>query len=642
MNNRKIADDCLAGNHDDYTVAEVIGVLVAADDLYYNDGESFLSDAEYDAIRMLAYFLGAAHKYFTGIGSEVRGGKVKLPFEMGSLDQVEIGDIQEWVRKNRLENEDLVITDKMDGTSSMAIYDGKGKPQIAYSRGNGVEGADITRHIFKIPNVPTSLACGHAATIRAEVELTRKAFASLKTKVTRHGGGTYKNARNMVAGRMNSKTNPKIVYDNLNVIAYEVIGFEGSKLEQLQFLADNGFQVVEYSVHKGSKLTDKFLAELLNKRRNVLDYEIDGLVIDVNSAKKRAEMNPTRNTLNPAYSIKYKVADESNMALATVTKVEWNISKHGYLNPRVHIQPIELVGVTVTHATGFHAKFIKDNGIGPGAQIYVTRSGDVIPFIVSVHKSVIPQMPTEECSWNETKVNLVVTDLHNHADAKFGQAVDFFDTLEVAHLGDGNLQKFFDAGYNTIESIIKMTLGQMIQVVGANGTKIYTSLRSKLGAIQLSTFAGATPFFGRGVGVRKFTKLISGLRIHSIDEFPLISKSQIESVDGFEAKTALKIVQGVGPFMKFYDSVADYVTFVEAEKATGSSMKGQKVVFTGFRDKDLDKAVIAAGGEMQSGVSSKTTILVAKDANSGSGKLQAARDKGVKVVSIDQLKAMLK
>ena len=105
-------------------------------------------------------------------------------------------------------------------------------------------------------------------------------------------------------------------------------------------------------------LNDADLTKYLNKRRKGNDYAIDGLVIEVDDAKKRAKINPTRDSLNPEYARKFKVADASNLAVAKVIEVQWNISKDGYLKPRVKIEPTELVGVTVQHATGFNAKFI--------------------------------------------------------------------------------------------------------------------------------------------------------------------------------------------------------------------------------------------------------------------------------------------
>lgn len=373
----------LLGTYEDYDFDTILEVLKAADDLYYNDQQSFIEDNEYDALRRYAERLQPHHSYFTGVGSEVRGGKVKLPYQMGSLDQVEVGEIADWVKANALEKEEIIITDKLDGTSAMLIYDEKGKLQIAYSRGDGVQGADITRHLrhFAPEKALASMV------VRGEVILPKKNFAALQKKVKSRSGTPYKNARNMVAGLMNAEKNDPIVYDYLHFVAYDILGRpELDKQNMLLGLDSLGFKTPATKVTVGRRLTDDGLAEYLNRCREHTEYEIDGLVLDVESSKTRTRMNPTRDTLNPAYAVKYKVADASNQAVAEVVGVEWNVSKHGYLKPRVHIEPVELVGVTVQHATGFNAKFIYDNKIGPGAKIRITRSGDVIPTILECVK----------------------------------------------------------------------------------------------------------------------------------------------------------------------------------------------------------------------------------------------------------------
>ena len=106
-------------------------------------------------------------------------------------------------------------------------------------------------------------------------------------------------------------------------------------------------------------------------------------------------------------------------------------------------------------------------------------------------------------------------------------------------------------------------------------------------------------------------------------------------------ETARKVLAGVEDFISLYNSIKQYVKFATVEVAEGGSMKDQKVVFTGFRDADLEAQVEAAGGQMQSGVSGKTTILVCTDPNSNSGKAKKARDLGVKVIGVDEFREML-
>lgn len=380
----------LGGELENYAIDELVTVLKSADDLYYNDIESFLTDEQYDTLRKFAEKLEPYNSYFTGIGSEVRGGKIKLPYTMGSLDQVDVGEIVDWVKENELTDEDVIITEKLDGTSAMAIYGPDGKLQIAYSRGNGREGADITRHLRHI--LPTEITTdGETYVIRGEVIISKENFPKLQQTVTTRNGQQYKNARNMVSGLMNASKNNPLVYGYIHFLAYDIINHNDKgwgKDKQLEILSsDFEFDVPSWIYAGGCELDDEFLANWLEESRANTDYEIDGLVIDVCNAATRQRLNPTRDTLNPAYAIKYKVADASNYAEAEVVGVEWATSKHGYLKPRIKVKPVELVGVTVQYCTGFNARFIYDNKIQPGSIIAITRSGDVVPYCTKVISS---------------------------------------------------------------------------------------------------------------------------------------------------------------------------------------------------------------------------------------------------------------
>jgi NAD-dependent DNA ligase len=410
---------------------------------------------------------------------------------------------------------------------------------------------------------------------------------------------------------------------------------------QLDTLNGNGFTIPKGDIFTGHLMTDVYMTDYLNKLRDNSEYEIDGVVIEVCETNLRKKINPTKNTLNPEYARKFKVADASNLAVAEVIEVEWNISKNGYLKPRVRIQPTELVGVTVKHATGFNAAFILNNGIGPGAKIRITRSGDVIPFILGVVESVAPQMPEEEdVRWTVNnkgeKVDLVLEDLNNET-VQLEQMIDFFGKVGTEYLGEGNLKTIFDAGFTTIQDAINLSEGEWVNMIGANGKKIHKSIREKLTNIPWYIVAGAHPAFGRGVGVRKMKKLYDAF---AGDMNLLNSVSAMVAVEGFDEKTATKISSGFTTFLIFRNETG--IKFAEYEAPKGGDLSGQSFLFTGFRDKGLEKKIEEKGGKNSSAVSSKLTYLVALDPNEDSGKLKKARDLGTKIITRDQLMEILK
>lgn len=644
-----LAKSILSDDLDNSNSTDIISVLEVADDLYYNDDESFLIDDDYDALYLYVKLTDPTNPYFLGVGSTTRGGKVDLPYQMGSLDQVYIGEIDSWIYKNNLSKEHTVISDKLDGASGMVIYDSTGNFQISYSRGDGIQAADTSRHLTQMSSIPKTINYNKPLPIRGETIISKSNFPLAQKVKTRSGGKPYKNARNMVSGLMNASENPSVVYQYVDFIAYEIVDSELSKQDQLLLLHKLGFKVVGYSIQPFGLINDNTLTTMLYDSRDRSNYDLDGLVVDVDSKQKRAEMNPTRTTLNPAYSIKYKVTDESNIAIATVVDVEINLSKHGYLKPRVQIEPVELVGVTVTWATGFNMKFISENKIGPGSKIKITRSGDVIPLIMDT----IEQYPGDytiwfnekiesigPSYWSDTKVDLILKDVENNPIVQYELLVDFFDTLKVPHLGEGNLQKIFDVGFETPESIIELTVEDLSTIIGSKvvGKKIFQGIRDKLTNVPMYQLMGAHPAFGRGVGVRKCKKLYEAFKG---DISKCESLSLITSVDGFETKTATKIQNGYQSFIQFLKNIESYVTIQEYQASKEGNLSGMIVVFTGFRDSSLEKQVEDAGGKMGSSVSSKTTYVVTPNPDASTGKLEKARSIGINVIGIDELKGML-
>jgi DNA ligase (NAD+) len=632
----------LSGEIEDPSEDTLVEILTAASDEYANEGDSFLEDSEYDALERMLTALNPKNLFLAQVGSDVRGGKIPLPYPMGSLDQVYEGETIQWVRANGWEDEDFVLTDKQDGTSALTVFS-KGKLAIAYSRGNGFEGADITRHICRIAECPQSTNGGpQNIAVRAEVIIEDDVFASQKAQAEAEGGRVYKNARNYVAGRMNASASPQIFYDTVHVIGTSVVDPKMGKLEQLQTMQRMGFKITHYIVKKGRELTDEFLIPYLEERRRLSATAIDGIVIDIDNADIRAGLRRKSSSINPMYSRKFKVGGEDNVAVTTVAAVHWEPSKTGYLKPRVEINPVDLVGVTITYATGFNAKFIRDNKIGPGAKIQITRSGDVIPFIQKVLEPAPAgaALPTEteygEMAWTEGEVDLFLKDADNHPTVQLNRMIDVFSALEVPFLRQGSLEKLFAEGYTTAAQVINASEADLKRVLGDSaGGKAYSGIRSKLNPVPLGILAGASQCMGRGIGRRKMTRLIEALGGPDVFLTNPPSVEIIAAVEGFERRTAETIVNNLPAFSAFLAEIAGHYTIAQpAAKVVGGALEGVTVVFTGVRDKDLEAAIAAKGGTIGSSVNKNTTHLVAKDPTGGSSKLKKAADMGVQVISL--------
>lgn len=619
----------------------LVDVLTDASDIYHNDGESYISDAEYDGLEAQLRALNPKHPFLSQVGSDVRGGKINLPVPLGSLDQVYEGDTAKWIKANGWEKELFVVSDKEDGTSGLLSYGKSRTLNIAYSRGNGQQGADITRHVSRIKSTPKNSF--EPCMVRVEVIMEDAEFERQKAAAEAEGGRVYKNARNYVAGRMNASESPQQFYDTVRIIGTSIVEPKMGKEAQFVEMKRMGFEIPEYILVYGEELTDEFLTAHLKERREKTKTAIDGLVIDLDNPEIRASLRRNSSSINPMYSRKFKIGGEDNVAVTEVVKVHYEPSKTGYLKPRVEITPVDLVGVTITYATGFNAKFIRESGIGPGAKIQITRSGDVIPFIQKVISPVDPQLPSEaefgEMAWTDGDVDLYLVDADNNPTVQLNRMIDVFAGLDVPFLRQGSLEKLYEAGYTTAQQIIVASEADLCKVLGDSaGKKAREGMTAKLNPVPLGILAGSSQVMGRGIGRRKMTRLIEALGGNDGFAEALSGKdpvAAISAVEGFERRTAEVIVKNLPAFHAFLKEIDGFYTLAAPkEKVVGGDLADVVVVFTGIRDKDLEAKIEAKGGTIGGSVNGKTTHLVAKDPTGGSGKLKKAADMGVKVIGI--------
>lgn len=609
-------------------IAEIVETLQKASDQYYNEGESFLTDAEYDALELELREIDPTNPFLIGVGADVRGDKVRLPFPMGSLDQVYEGETENWIENENLQNEEIVVSDKLDGTSIMLVYGDDGALQIAFSRGNGVEGQDVTRHVRKMKKVPQKIS-GKMA-VRAEVIMEDPLFENL--------GVDYKNPRNYVAGQMNSEESNNLFYDNVDIVAYEVVEPIMKKEDQFKLLIKEGISVAGFLIFEGHELDDELLKIHLTTRINQSPYALDGVVLDLNDLKvrKKLQSKKSRDNLNPAFAKKFKIGQEDNIATAKVVAVHWKVSKTGYLKPRVEIEPVDLVGVTITYATGFNGKFIRDHGVGPGAEVKITRSGDVIPYILEVEKFAQPALPDEKefgaWSWTENEVDIVLDDVDNNDDVAFQQLVAGMKIIGLEHIAGRSLEKLFEAGYRKVEDVILADPDKVYEAVGSrNAYKGMDMLKDKLNGIELEKLAAASSAYGRGMGQRRLKKVVA-----KYGTLFGLTLDQVLAVESFSTITAQQVLDGEADFKAFLDAIDGNYSLAkkkkEKAKAAGGALSGEYFVFTGVRDAELTEKIEAQGAEVGSSMS-KVTVLVAKDTSKQSGKMKKALEKGVKVIS---------
>lgn len=596
----------------------ILDQLIKARELYNNGEESPLTDAEYDLLEEQLKQTDPANVFFTGVGASVRGDKIKLPYPMGSLNQIYDGDFRKWINDISPLPLDIVISSKMDGISALLIYDTNGDFQISYSRGDGLEGQDISRHIQKIGNVPLKIQSSSTVALRAECIMSKSNFSKFTIECQSRKYKTYKNARNAVAGLMNSKTIPDWIYQYIDIVVFELISSD-SKIDQFQKLKQYGFDVVWYTSTKSNTLTDSKLEQLVKYTKeysSMSDYEQDGIVLDIDDQSYRTKLSPNSNTLNPEYSRKFKVRDATNIVEVIVVKVHWDPSKNSLIKPKIEIIPVDLNGVTIRFTAGFNAKYIVDNNIGPGARLMLTRSGDVIPYIISViEESDAPDVPSfdefGQYIWNKTKVDYILTESNDIVDMK--SILSFFVSLDIPALREGSVKKLIEAGYDSIPSILNMTQDQFIEVVGKNGIKMFDGINNRFDNLTQYDFMGSLPFFP-GIGKRKFEKIYD-----IIGQFDQLSLNQIINCEGFDDTTANIIMDNIEQYYEILIQIDRDISFKDKVTRTGK-FDNQIFVFTGYRDKSANSIIEEQGGEISNSINIKTTYLVTKDPSKQSSK----------------------
>lgn len=609
----------------------VIATLERFSDAYYNE-EPKVEDNVFDELYKFAKEKYPTNGYFRQVGSAVRGAEIKHNMPVAGLEQLyTIDEVVNWGKEGGL----AVASAKLDGGSGTITYV-NGKLISAATRGDGIYGKDITRHIINFPGVPNNIRVQETLDIRGEIIISKANFPIVQELLFKIKGRKYKNARNTLIGLINGSEISEEVFPYLDFVAYDIAGSELNKDEQFWELERLGFKVPKWRNEIELGLTIEEYQEqldlLMKELKDDNEYECDGIVIELWYGKRRKELMPTEDNLTPQFAFKWKVNGEESMRTSTCTGIEWNISKDNYIKPVVLIEPVDLGGVTIKRLSGFNMAFITDNMISTGAIIKFCRSGDVIPHIVGViEKAITLDLPDIEWEWSEKEVDAIAVE--DTPRAHLLKTKDFFNGLKVDNLQEASIEKLIDAGYDSIQKIIELTEDELIEVLGKNGSKAFQSLHKVLSDCDLATLMGSYPSFGRGFGKRKAKALIDG-----VSDWITAVHEDIIKVEGYSDKSAITFLVGRDNFLEFYHHLIanNYLKVKVKEEITGI-LSGISFAFTGIRSKEAEDKIIAQGGIVHDGVKKDTTYLVAKDTKASSGKLDKARKQGTKVVSLVEL-----
>jgi DNA ligase (NAD+) len=600
-------------NYQKWSKDQFTKTLQNLDDVYYNGGESdvIVSDAEYDFLREKY-----EEKYgkWEHIGAIVKHKKtVQLPKYLGSMDKYKMNNEKEIGRFSGKYPGKYLVEEKLDGVSGLLVYTPKNIK--LYTRGNGYLGVDIS-NLIKYLKVP-ELKVKETLYIRGEIIIPRDVFQ----KKFSH---TFKNARNLVSGIVNSKRVNVKNASAMDFVCYDVIESNMTPSQQMDFLKKHSFYTVKYFILE--EISPEILNNHLEKMKGNSKYEIDGIIIISDG------IYPRETSGNPKHAFAFK--NNIMHVQTTVKNVLWNPSKHSVLKPQVEIEPVDIGGTTVTFATGHNAKYIVNNKIGPGSTIEITRSGDVIPFITNVIKPGKIVYPTEKYEWNSTKVDFVLLEDNPKVISK--QILYFCQTMNFKGIGEATTDKLVEHEIRNISKLLKCRVSDLehFGFGKVESKNIYNSIHNNIINVDLALLMGASGCFGFGLGRRKIQTILD------VHENIIIKKQTIENISkifGWTDKSASQFLEGLESFKKFLKENRNITYKVFSKKKCGN----KKVVFSGFRNKDLQSKAEQKGYEIIGNISSKVNILVVKDVNGKSGKIKKAEKMGIKIISINDFEKKL-
>ena len=595
----------------------------------YRIGEPIMSDGEYDILLEELADMSPDDELISVVGHEIldEGRKTKLPIPMASMNKIKsLDEIKDWQRLKLIPNAvEIICTPKYDGLS-LCVDEITGE---AITRGDGVYGQRSTEHYRFIKNhLDINNIFSHSY---GEVIMPKGIFLDKYSN-------DFANPRNLVAGLINSKTVSESLRD-CKYIKYGAIPSLRNQLttkkELLDALNEKQETKVPYHVCGILDLTEELLISLFKEWSE--DYEIDGIILEVNNLATQNSLGRETSTGNPVYARAFKHTSFEQSAETEVLDIEWNISKNSLLKPVAIVKPINLDGVVVSRCTLNNARFVKDMGIGIGAKVVIRRSGLVIPKIVDVLEVVEfiePTIEGVEIGWNDAGIELVT--LTETDDQKLKSNISFFEVLGCDNVGEGVVGQLYSFGYKTIVDILNLSISDLEKLDGFGKRKakiVFESIQKSIKGVQLSKLQHATNIFV-GMGSKKLALL------EQFKEKPTVE--QVMEIDGFAEISANIYVDN---YDRFFDFIKDLpVTIQEKVEvvATGDDLVDMVVVYTGIRDKNSEDVIVNRGGKVSSSVSKNTTHLICKDPNSGSSKLEKAKSLGVKIMTLDNLNDLLK
>ena len=634
---------------------------------YYVDDMPEISDFEYDFLfRQLVEFEEKYPEYSSENSPTKRVGGIPLDkfdkvthnVSMGSLQDVfSYDEIREFLNKFDPDTE-YSIECKIDGLSVSLLYNG-GKLIRGATRGDGVIGENVTQNLMTIGSVPLNIDYTGTLEVRGEVYMPRNSFVSLNKIREENGEQLFANPRNAAAGSLRQLDSKITAARKLDIFVFNIQMCDrefSTHLESINFLKDRGFKVLPYMIVSKScdEITDHI--DFIGEKRNDLPYDIDGVVIKVNSLSQRIEIGEV--AMRPKWSVAYKFPPENKET--KLLDIIVNVGRTGVLTPNAILEPVRLAGTTVSRATLHNIDFIHERDIRIGDIVYVQKAGDIIPEITGVElKKRTDDLPVYEmpklcpsCGElvirDETEAAVRCT--NTACPAQLLRNLEHFvskGAMNIDGMGRSIIKLLCDNGLvKDITDIYKLKVTDL-EPLERMGTK---SAQNLINAIELSKQNELDRLI-YSLGIRqvgdKAAKVLAS-RYGNIERFFTLTVDDLVFIDDIGEVTAEYIVNYFShPQTRvIIDELISYgvnTTYKNTE-LIGNQFEGMTFVLTGTlpsmtRD-EAEEIIIAHGGKVTSSVSKKTNYVLA-GAEAGS-KLAKAEKLEIEIIDQDRFMEMVK
>lgn len=641
---------------------ELVELLNRARKAYEQEDMEIMSNYEYD--RLYDELLGLEKELNTtlassptvNVGYEVLSSLPKERHErpMLSLDKTkEVERLREF-----LGDQKAMISWKLDGLTIVLTYR-NGRLEKAVTRGNGEVGEVVTNNAKVFKNIPLQIPYQGELVLRGEAVISYKDFEKINEEIG-DAEAKYKNPRNLCSGSVRQLNNEITAKRNVKFYAFtlvraEGVDFKNSRIYQMQWLKEQGFDVVENHPVTAETIDSEVAWFADHIRGN--EVPSDGLVLVYDDIAYGQSLGSTAKF--PRDSFAFKWADES--AETTLLEIEWSPSRTGLINPVAVFEPVELEGTTVSRASVHNISIMEELELGVGDRITVYKANMIIPQIAeNLTRSGVRDIPetcpvcggaTRITMENETKT-LFCT--NPGCQAKHIKSFTLFasrDAMNIEGLSEATLEKFIMNGYvKDFTDLFHLDrYEEEIKNMDGFGEKSYENLQNSIRSARTTTMPRLVYSLGiPNIGAANARMICTALdndpqRILNATEEEL---SGISGVGGVIAGTFVSYFADTKHRDLFERLLREVEIPKEEESAGTQRFEGLTFVITGSVEHFANRAEVKAeiekrGGKVTGSVTSKTNYLINNDAASASSKNRKARELGIPVISEDEFIAMM-